>query len=102
LVVELAIRTGELETAAEILSLGLRMYRFNHVNGGDLGGYLLLPGVYDVLPLLARHVKEGNQFLIDENDAMEIVKETTAALELRAREEDSGLWHQIRWVGKNC
>ncbi|KAF4945675.1 hypothetical protein FSARC_14390 [Fusarium sarcochroum] len=86
LVVELAIRVGELETAAEILSLGLKLDGFNDVDGGQLDRYLFLPGIYDVLPLLAKRKKEGNPFYINADDADAMIHEVTVALELRARE----------------
>lgn len=86
LVVELAIRLGELETAADILSMGLRLDGFNDVDGGQLDRYLVLPGIYDVLPLLAKRGKEGSPFYIETEDANAIVKEVKAAIQLRARE----------------
>lgn len=82
LVVELAIRVGELETAAEMLSLGLRVDGFNH--GSDLYHYLMLPGIYDVLPLLAEKGKEGSPFFIEEKDTEDIVRKILETLELRA------------------
>ncbi|KAE8443538.1 hypothetical protein EG329_001778 [Mollisiaceae sp. DMI_Dod_QoI] len=82
LIVELAIRVGDLETAAEMLSLTLRVDGF--VNGGELENYLLVPGIYDVLPLLAKSGKEGNPYYIEEKDADEMVKQIVATLDLRA------------------
>ncbi|VUC32106.1 unnamed protein product [Clonostachys rosea] len=86
LVVEVAIRLGELETAADVLSMGLRLDGFNYSDGGQLDRYLALPGIYDVLPLLAKKGKEGSPFYIETEDADAIVKDVKAALELRARE----------------
>ena len=80
--VELTIRSGELQTAADILGQGLRRDLFT--NGGELGDFLMVPGIYDVLPLLARGGKESNPFFIPKEDAVVIVREITAALELRA------------------
>ncbi|KAJ5685402.1 hypothetical protein N7536_008021 [Penicillium majusculum] len=82
LAVELAIRSGELQTAADILGQGLRRDLFT--NGGELRDFLMVPGIYDVLPLLARGGKESNPFFIPKEDAVVMVREITAALELRA------------------
>jgi hypothetical protein len=84
LVVELAIRVGELQTAADILSMGLTIDGFNSMDGGQLDRYLYLPGIYDVLPLLASKGKAGNPYYIEEPDAAAMVAEITAALESRA------------------
>ena len=86
LVVELAIRIGDLETASEILSLGLRLDGFNMMDGGQLDRYLFIPGIFTVLPLLAERAKQGNPFFIEEDDAAAIVEQIVAALDLRARE----------------
>ena len=86
LVVELAIRVGDLESATGVLSLGLRLDGFNMMDGGQLDRYLFIPGIYGVLPLLAERGKEGNPFFIEEDDAAAIVEQMTAALDLRARE----------------
>jgi hypothetical protein len=86
LAIELAIRVGELETAAEFLSLGLRLDGFNALNGGDVHDYLFVPGIYDVLPLLAKRGKEGNPFFISGDSAEVMVREIIGILELRARE----------------
>jgi hypothetical protein len=86
LVVELAIRVGDLEYAAEVLSLGLRLDGFNYIDGGDVDRYLFVPGIYSVLPLLAEQGKEGNPFFIEHERAAAIVERVTAALDLRARE----------------
>lgn len=86
LVVELAIRVGDLESASEVLSMGLRVDGFNSMDGGQLDRYLYVPGIYSVLPLLAERGKEGNPFFIEEDDAAAIVEQITAALDLRARE----------------
>ncbi|KAJ5406365.1 hypothetical protein N7465_007649 [Penicillium sp. CMV-2018d] len=82
LAVELAIRLGELQTAADILGQGLTQDLFT--NGGELSDFLMVPGIYDVLPLLARGAKESNPFFIPKEDAVVMVREITAALELRA------------------
>jgi hypothetical protein len=84
LVCELAIRVGELPAAAYIISQGLKIDGF--VTGGSLHDYLLVPGIYDVLPLLAQGGKERNPFFITEEAAEIIVSQIIATLELRARE----------------
>jgi hypothetical protein len=86
LVVELAIRVGDLESATEVLSQGLILDGFNTMDGGQLDRYLYIPGIYDVLPLLAKKGKAGNPFFIEEDDAAAIVEQITATLDLRARE----------------
>ena len=86
LVVELAIRVGDLASATEVLSLGLRLDSFNTMDGGQLNRYLFIPGIYRVLPLLAERGKEGNPFFIEEDDAAAIVEQITVALNSRARE----------------
>jgi hypothetical protein len=85
-VVELAIRVGDLESATEVLSQGLILDGFNTMDGGQLDRYLYIPGIYDVLPLLAKKGKAGNPFFIEEDDAAAIVEQITATLDLRARE----------------
>lgn len=85
LVVELAIRLGDLEYASEVLYMGLRLDGFNSMDGGQVDRYLFLPGIYSVLPLLAKRGKEGNPYFIGEDDAAAIVTQVTAALDLRAR-----------------
>lgn len=82
LVVELAIRLGELQTAADIIGQGLVKDGFVH--GSDLRDFLLVPGIYDVLPLLACGGKEANPFFISKEDAVVMAREIIAALELRA------------------
>lgn len=84
LVVELAIRVGDLETAAEVLGLGLRLDGFDVYNGGQLERYLFLPGIYDVLPVLAEQGKASNPFYIEADDAVAMVRALTEALKLRA------------------
>ena len=86
LVVELAIKLGELDSAAEMLSLGLVLDGFNYVDGAEVNRYLYVPGIYDVLPLLAQKKKRGNPFYIEADDADAMVEEITAVLKLRARE----------------
>jgi hypothetical protein len=86
LVVEIALRVGELETAAEVLALALRVDGFNDSNGGSLDEYLMLPGIWDVLPLLAKRGKEGNPYFIEEGNAVVMVKDVIRMLELRVRE----------------
>lgn len=44
----------------------------------------MIPGIYDVLPLLAKRGKEGSPFFIEESVAEEMVKRLVATLELRA------------------
>jgi len=84
LAVELAIRLGYLKTAADILSSQLRLDGFNH--GGLLQEFLFLPGIYDVLPLLAERGKEGNPYFITTEDAEAMMKEIINTVELRAKE----------------
>lgn len=86
LAVELAVRTGGLECAAEMLGLGLRLDGFSEVDGGSIREYLMLPGIWDVLPLLAAKGKEGNPYFIEKEDAEVMVKEIIMTLELRARD----------------
>ncbi|KAJ5982350.1 hypothetical protein N7451_012450 [Penicillium sp. IBT 35674x] len=78
--IELAIRLGELQTAADLMSQWL------HIDGfkGFLWEYLIIPGIYDVVPLLGG--KKRNPLFITKEDAQVMVQEITAALELRARE----------------
>ncbi|KAJ5317812.1 hypothetical protein PENANT_c004G10869 [Penicillium antarcticum] len=83
LIVEMAIRVGEQQTAADILGQALRVDGF--ANGGTLGEFLMVPGIYDVLPLLARGGKETNPFFIPKADAEVMVKKILEALELRAK-----------------
>lgn len=84
LVVELAIRVGRLNRAAEVLSKGLLLDGFNTIDGAGLDRFLMLPGIFQVLPLLAAKGKDGNPFYIEESDAAAIVKEITQTLERRA------------------
>lgn len=83
LAIELAIRVGESETAADIMSDGLMLDGFK--DGGYLENYLLLPGIYKVLPLVAKRGKSGSPFYIDEKDAVTMVADITATIELRAK-----------------
>ncbi|KAF5650748.1 cell wall assembly cell proliferation coordinating KNR4-like [Fusarium sp. NRRL 52700] len=85
LVVELAIRLGKLDIAAEILSLGLRLDGFNDIDGGQLDRYLFLPGIYKVLPLLAEGKREGNPFYIESDEADDMIEQATTALKMRAQ-----------------
>jgi len=82
--IELAIRAGELETAAGFMSDGLVKDGFR--DGGQLENYLFIPGIYDVLPLLASRGKSGNPFYIEYQDAVSMVAELRSTIELRARE----------------
>jgi hypothetical protein len=82
LVIECAIRIGDLETAAEMLSLGLRIDGFAHAF--DLEIILMIPGIFDVLPILAKMGKEGNPFFIEEGEGEEIVKKIVETIEERA------------------
>ncbi|KUJ18964.1 uncharacterized protein LY89DRAFT_643530 [Mollisia scopiformis] len=95
LVVEVAIRVGELETAAEMMGLGLRIDGF--ATGSELDVYLMMPGIYDVLPLLAERGKEGNPFLIGEEVADEMVREIVATLELRATKGRQWSQAKVGW-----
>ncbi|RKK94437.1 hypothetical protein BFJ68_g15163 [Fusarium oxysporum] len=85
LVVELAIRLGKFDTAAEILSLGLRLDGFNDIDGAQLDRYSFLPGIYRVLPLLAESKKEGNPFYIEGDDADTMIEQIITALMVRAQ-----------------
>ncbi|KAJ5562779.1 hypothetical protein N7535_002776 [Penicillium sp. DV-2018c] len=82
LVVEHAIRVGDFQTAADVLGQGLREDGFT--TGDNLSDLLLIPGIYDVLPLLARGGKTSNPLYIPKEDAVVMVREIVAALELRA------------------
>lgn len=84
LVVELAIRVGRLETAADVLSQGLRLDGFSSMDGAALDRFLMLPGIYEVLPILAAKGKAGNPFFVAEKSAAAIVQEITKTLERRA------------------
>ena len=80
--IELAIRAGELDTAVWFLSDGL--VRDGFVNGGTLENYLFIPGIYDVLPLLAKRGKDRNPFYIEAKDASTMVAEISRIIEVRA------------------
>ncbi|KAG4432757.1 hypothetical protein IFR05_011762 [Cadophora sp. M221] len=82
--IELAIRLGELDVAREILSEALRHDGFS--NGGSLDEFLMIPGIWDVLPLLNEKEKEGNAYFITKGDADVLVKGIIEALELRVKE----------------
>lgn len=82
LVIELALRLNEFQTAADLLGQALRMDGLTY--DGSLGHYLILPGIYDALTLLAEGGKERNPFFIPHDDAEVIVSEVKQALELRA------------------
>lgn len=84
LAIELAIRVGELELASEILSMALRLDGFGRSSGASLQDFLFVPGIYDVLPLLAEGGKKSNPFFIEEEDANIVVGAIVAAVELRA------------------
>ncbi|KFX90973.1 hypothetical protein V490_06155 [Pseudogymnoascus sp. VKM F-3557] len=84
LAIELAVRVGELETASKILSMALRIDWFGRSSGASLQDFLFVPGIYDVLPLLAKGGKESNPIFIEEEDADTIVEEIISAVELRA------------------
>lgn len=83
LAIELAIRMGELETASEVLSMALRLDGFGSSSGASLQDFLFVPGIYDVLPLLAKGGKESNPFFIEEQDADTLVKDIISAVDLR-------------------
>ncbi|KAH8812682.1 hypothetical protein F5884DRAFT_878567 [Xylogone sp. PMI_703] len=82
LAIELALRLGEFRTAAALLSQGLKVDGFSL--DGSLYHYLLLPGIYDALPLLAEGEKQSNPFFIPKDDARVIVGKIIEALEVRA------------------
>ncbi|KFY81538.1 hypothetical protein V500_11316 [Pseudogymnoascus sp. VKM F-4518 (FW-2643)] len=86
LAIELAIRVGELELASEILSMALRLDGFGRSSGASLQDFLFVPGIYDVLPLLAEGGKKSNPFFIEEEDANILVDAILSAVELRATE----------------
>lgn len=79
--VELAIRLGKYQTAADILSQGLQNDGF--MNGGELWDYLNVPGIFDVLPLLS---ERENPFSIEKTSAQTMVQEIKSAFQLRSRE----------------
>lgn len=85
LAVELAVRVGELGVAADVLGLGLRVDGFSAWNGSEVTEYLAVPGIWDVLPLLADGGKDANPFYIEGGDAEVMVKEVVRAIEMRAR-----------------
>lgn len=84
LAIELAIRTGQLDVAAEVLGMALRIDGLCY--NGNLDDFLVIDGIWDVLPLLAERGVEGNPFFIEDGRAKEIVGVVVGALELRARE----------------
>jgi hypothetical protein len=61
LAIELAIRLEEYQTAADILSQGLKLDGLSDHHSID--DYLILPGIYNVLPLLARAERRAIHFL---------------------------------------
>lgn len=81
LAVELAIRLGELQTAADIISQEMRQ---DASSGSYATGFLIVPGIYDVLPLLASGGKESNPCYITKDEAVVVTREIIAALESRA------------------
>jgi len=81
---ELAIRLGELDVAKEILSQAL--CRDGFCDGGTLEGFLMIPGVWDVLPLVNADGKKSNRYFISKEDADILVQGVIGALELRAKE----------------
>ncbi|PVH89398.1 hypothetical protein DL98DRAFT_647922 [Cadophora sp. DSE1049] len=81
---ELAIRLGDLDVARDILSQALCQDGF--CNGGSLEEFLMVPGVWDVLPLLNAEGRTSNQYFILKEDADVLVKGVVGALELRAKE----------------
>ncbi|OBT72484.1 hypothetical protein VF21_08524 [Pseudogymnoascus sp. 05NY08] len=80
---ELAIRLGELDTASEVLSMALRLDGFGSSSGASLQDFLFVPGIYDVLPLLAKGGNESNPYFIEEQDADTLVKDIISAVDLR-------------------
>ncbi len=84
LAMELAIRVGDFDAAASILSQALKLDGLI-CNGGSVGEFLMVPGIWDVLPLLNRDGKESNPYFISDEEADIIVKEVIGALELRAK-----------------
>lgn len=77
LAVELAIRLGELQTAADLLAEGLM--RDHLPVGGEVDDFLAIPGIYAVLPLV-----KSNPFFISKEDATVMAQEIISALKLRA------------------
>lgn len=78
LMIDLAIRLGERQTAANLLSQALRQDGLR--DGWEI---LIVPGIYDILPLLAEGGEESNPFFITEEDADMIVIEITKTLKQR-------------------
>lgn len=85
LVVEIALRLDRLVAAADILSQGLLLDGFPNNDGASLDCFLMLPGIYHIIPLLAAKGKHGNPFYIEEDDATLIVQMISATLERRAK-----------------
>ncbi|KFY62776.1 hypothetical protein V496_04394 [Pseudogymnoascus sp. VKM F-4515 (FW-2607)] len=85
LAIELAIRVGELKVASEILSMALRLDGFGRSSGASLQDFLFVPGIYNVLPLLAEGGKDNNPFFIEEEDANTLVWAIIGAVNWRAR-----------------
>ncbi|KAJ5085442.1 hypothetical protein N7532_010213 [Penicillium argentinense] len=73
---------------ADIICQGSEKDGFPHgfPSGGGIKDYLLFPGIYDVLTLLAQNEKNRNPYFFPKEDAQTMTKEITAGLELRARE----------------
>lgn len=84
LAVELALRLGEFQTAADVLGKALTKDGLSY--DGSIAQYLMLPGIYDALPLLAEGGQECNMFFIPKDDAKVIETEVLAALKLRSEE----------------
>lgn len=81
LIIGAAIKIGDLETAAKVLGLGLRLDGF--CNGFEIEDILMLPGIYDILPLLAAMGREGNPFFVEKSDAEVMVRELDKTTKMR-------------------
>jgi hypothetical protein len=84
LVINWAIRVGEPQTAVDLLSQALRLDGLQDWNSGPMEELLIVPGIYDILPLLAEGGKASNPFFITEEDAEVMVSEITKTLKQRA------------------
>lgn len=64
--------------------MALRLDGFGRSSGASLQYFLFVPGIYDVLPVLAKGGKESNPLFIEELDAEILVISIINAVELRA------------------
>jgi hypothetical protein len=82
LFIDLAIHVRSPQTAAEVMSHGLRIDGF--VNGGLVGDYLFVPGIWDVMPILVMGGKEWNPYYITKEDTKVMVAEVEIAIAVKA------------------